>query len=469
MSEPAPAALRPTTKAERRALQEKQRAAKEAAKAAAGGGSGGGGGSSAGKGGGGGGGAAAKAGGGGGGAVGGGAGAGGGGSHGGGGGGGGGAVTGGGSGGGGGAGRSAGGGTGGKPSKAGGVDEAKAALATKQMAEGLLSGTNARVVAMLRALQAVARDFRCPAGKALSRELEGRIKLQIAHLHDCRPKSLAMGDAIKWLKLRVSQLPAHLPPDAAKRILCSQIDTYIDERIELADRAISESASAKIAPSDVVLVYGRSHVVEATLLHAAARGTNFSVVVIDGGPRFEGRAMLVRLVAAGIRCSYSLLHALSYTMPSGGHREGLGPPPPPPHARHARRHAMRCLGQLMMNGTLVSRAGTALVAMAAHEHGVAVLVCCETYKFTERVLLDAICYNELGDPDALLQAADADQGGASLSDWRERPRLKLLNLMYDVTPMKYLTMVVTEAGVIPPTSVPVIIREDRDRAQLAGP
>jgi len=34
---------------------------------------------------------------------------------------------------------------------------------------------------------------------------------------------------------------------------------------------------------------------------------------------------------------------------------------------------------------------------------------------------------ELGDPDALLQAADADQGGASLSDWRERPRLKLLN------------------------------------------
>uniref|UniRef100_A0A6U8SGW5 Translation initiation factor eIF2B subunit delta n=2 Tax=Emiliania huxleyi TaxID=2903 RepID=A0A6U8SGW5_EMIHU len=160
--------------------------------------------------------------------------------------------------------------------------------------------------------------------------------------------------------------------------------------------------------------------------------------------------MLVRLVAAGIRCSYSLLHALSYTMPSVS-KVLLG------------------ASSMLVNGTLVSRAGTALVAMAAHEHGVAVLVCCETYKFTERVLLDAICYNELGDPDALLQAADADQGGASLSDWRERPRLKLLNLMYDVTPMKYLTMVVTEAGVIPPTSVPVIIREDRDRAQLAGP
>lgn len=37
---------------------------------------------------------------------------------------------------------------------------------------------------------------------------------------------------------------------------------------------------------------------------------------------------------------------------------------------------------------------------------------------------------------------------------------------YDVTPMKCLTMIVTEAGAIPPTSVPVIIREDKDRAQL---
>lgn len=48
------------------------------------------------------------------------------------------------------------------------------------------------------------------------------------------------------------------------------------------------------------------------------------------------------------------------------------------------------------------------------------------------------------------------------------PRLKLLNLLYDVTPMKYLTMVVTEAGVVPPTSVPVIIREDAARMQQAA-
>ena len=97
-----------------------------------------------------------------------------------------------------------------------------------------------------------------------------------------------------------------------------------------------------------------------------------------------------------------------------------------------------------------------------HERGVPVLVCCETYKFTERVLLDAICYNELGDPDDL---APPD---GPIGEWRDMPRLKLLNLVYDVMPTKFITMVVTEAGVIPPTSVPVIIREDLARAQLAA-
>ena len=53
-----------------------------------------------------------------------------------------------------------------------------------------------------------------------------------------------------------------------------------------------------------------------------------------------------------------------------------------------------------------------------------------------------------------------------MADWRDIAKLKLLNLVYDVTPMKYITMVVTEAGVVPPTSIPVIIRKDAARMQL---
>lgn len=44
-----------------------------------------------------------------------------------------------------------------------------------------------------------------------------------------------------------------------------------------------------------------------------------------------------------------------------------------------------------------------------------------------------------------------------------RHSLKLLNLMYDVTPAEYVTMVVTELGLTPPTSVPVVVRETQER------
>lgn len=39
--------------------------------------------------------------------------------------------------------------------------------------------------------------------------------------------------------------------------------------------------------------------------------------------------------------------------------------------------------------------------------------------------------------------------------------MHVVNLMYDAMPMEYITMIITEFGMIPPTSVPVIIREYR--------
>ncbi len=72
--------------------------------------------------------------------------------------------------------------------------------------------------------------------------------------------------------------------------------------------------------------------------------------------------------------------------------------------------------------------------MMAHSHNIPVLVCCETYKFHERVQMDSICFNELGDPEALTSTGaeggdDAKHSTTGLSDWREHKNLKLLNLV----------------------------------------
>jgi hypothetical protein len=38
-----------------------------------------------------------------------------------------------------------------------------------------------------------------------------------------------------------------------------------------------------------------------------------------------------------------------------------------------------------------------------------------------------------------------------------------LGLIYDLTPPEFVTALVTEVGIIPPTSVPVIMREAKDK------
>lgn len=51
---------------------------------------------------------------------------------------------------------------------------------------------------------------------------------------------------------------------------------------------------------------------------------------------------------------------------------------------------------ILANGAVMSRAGTAQVALMAKAFNVPVLVACETHKSCERVQTDSFVYNEIG-------------------------------------------------------------------------
>jgi translation initiation factor eIF-2B subunit delta len=65
-----------------------------------------------------------------------------------------------------------------------------------------------------------------------------------------------------------------------------------------------------------------------------------------------------------------------------------------------------------------------------------------------------------GNPDELVRTGVEDKPDL-LKEWKNVPELKLLHLMYDVTPPEFIDMVITEVGIVPVTSVPVILREYR--------
>jgi translation initiation factor eIF-2B subunit delta len=152
----------------------------------------------------------------------------------------------------------------------------------------------------------------------------------------------------------------------------------------------------KIQNGDVILTYAKSSVVEALLLEAKRSGYEFRVVVVDSRPTFEGKVhdnqiildlfyshlrqgkhLLRRLVSAGIDCTYVLLSSI-YVVLKDVTKVILG------------AHA------LLNNGAVYSRIGTAMVAMAASDKQIPVMVCCETYKFVNRTQVDSLVLNEMG-------------------------------------------------------------------------
>ena len=123
----------------------------------------------------------------------------------------------------------------------------------------------------------------------------------------------------------------------------------------------------------------------------------------------------------------------------------------------------------MANGCVLATVGTIQTALMAKSANKPVVVCCETYKFCERVQLDSICFNELGDPDLMIEVGQGAVRRDALGDWRDIPSLKLLNLVYDLTPFEYVDMVITEVGMTPPTSVPARACGARGGDGGAGP
>ncbi|KAJ2740968.1 hypothetical protein GGI20_005510 [Coemansia sp. BCRC 34301] len=428
-----------------------------------------------------------------------------------------------------------------------------------RMATMEISGANARVVSVLAAFADVIVDYTPPPQTALYRNLATHISAQINFLVYQRPMSTGLGNAIRWLKSQIQNISADMNDNEAKRRLVTMIGDYVKERITAAGDVIAELGVEKIQDGDVILTYGNSSTVQRLLIAARDMGRRFRVIVVDSRPHNDGRKLVRKLVAAG----FSDLEAAVIAKPDattsvladhsargkGRGRNGLygGVTYAPITAlSFLMREASKVfLGaeSFFANGAMLSRAGTAMVALSAHSFHVPVIVACETYKFSEKIQLDAVVSNELGVPDALMYkigVSDAEPVGlhcspslsemeysayardrysarprwnnrsslasdsageaaaavvvaaggkrgkgtkvvapavmsdeakaqarlniqCPLSDWRSTHNLRLMNLTQDITPPEFVSVILTEVGMIPTTSIPVVLREYQDQ------
>lgn len=307
-----------------------------------------------------------------------------------------------------------------------------------QLAAHTIRGSNARCIALLNALREVIKDYTLPAKTEYSRGLEAYLTSNIDYLWSMRKPSSSQTNAIKYFRYQLSQLPNTINDYDAKSKLQEAIDTYIHEQIHMAGEAISLSVRQKITVGDNILTYDCSSLVERILKEAWDAGVAFRAVVVGtaNGAGSRGREMLRRLTAHGIPVTYVDLTAVDFVM-------------------RTINKVILGASALLVNGWVMGVAGTSLLCLSARAYNVPVLVCCERHKFSERVQTDAFVYNELGDPDDLVDKSDEN---CPLREWRTNNNLTLLNIMYDVTPPSLVTAVVTDLAILPCSSAPVVLR-----------
>lgn len=306
--------------------------------------------------------------------------------------------------------------------------------------EGSITGATARTIAMLQAFLEVLQDYKPSKNKVFSTDFDKELKPQIQFLVDSRPLCIAMGNAIKYFKSAIQKISSDTSEDEAKSQLAFVIEDYIRTHILNAQEELMKIGCSRISNGDVIMTYARSSVVEKILINAATvEKKKFKVIVAGSRPTDESIKLVHALATAGIECVFVLLPCISFSFAQI-------------------THVFLGAGAVLSNGGIISRAGTASVALMAREFQKPVYVFAETYKFSGNVQLDSITSNELADPDKLLINGTSDP----LAKWRETPNLKLLNLVYDMTPADLIRCIVTEVGIIPPTSVPVIVRERKE-------
>ena len=176
-----------------------------------------------------------------------------------------------------------------------------------------------------------------------------------------------------------------------------------------------------VADDDAILISSPSFVTEKVFVRAAEKGKRFKLYVI-GKNQAALRDMAVRLQDRGIEVVFGHVNNISYYM--------------------------TLVNKIMLtgycvysNGNLLSDAGNAVVAFFANKFRKPTYALTRTFKFSEKTQIDTLSANE----------------SRLLVD--EVAKTEQFDLVYDLVPGKYLSVLVTEIGQMPVTCVPVVLRE----------
>lgn len=213
--------------------------------------------------------------------------------------------------------------------------------------------------------------------------------------------------------------PAMAPMfNLTRRVLAaSDVPAACSDFLEAMERnaaRVAENAAALIEDGATVMTHSFSSTVLEALREASLGGKKFSVVCPESRPVCEGVALAASLGMDGISTSV-ITDAAVYRFLPGVRLVWVGADAVSPRG-------------------LVNKTGTSLLALAARELGVPVYVLCGSDKFL---------------PASYEPPPEEPRDPREIVD-RDLPWVTALNYYFDLTPLTYITGIVTDSGILRP-------------------
>lgn len=210
---------------------------------------------------------------------------------------------------------------------------------------------------------------------------------------------------------------------------------FYNTRIVAAGNSIYCTLAGLIENNDCVLIFGNAHLLYKGITMAQARLTldagaapNLEVIVVDTADTqcALNHKLISKLLASNVKTTYCLVDAV------------------PSILKKCTKVIASAYG-ISTEGSVLNRIGASLIADCAAAYKIPFIVASETFKITEKVMLDSILANSLAElrvPQSL-----------------ENSYLTVLNPMYDLVLADKVTVVVTEYGCISASAIAVLHRD----------
>jgi len=241
-----------------------------------------------------------------------------------------------------------------------------------------------------------------------------------------RPTAVSLPNAVHFI---MAGLDGAQGVDGAREGIVRRAESFI-ESSQNAVQQIAQIGARHIQDGDTVLTHCNSEAALACILEAHRGGKEITVFATEVRPRNQGLLTIRTLNDAGVKTNFIVDSAV---------RSFIG------------EVDLVLVGAdaVTVNGAVVNKIGTSMVAHSAHEARGNVVVAAETYKFAPRTIMGELIEIE----ERPVQEVLADEVARTL------PNVTVRNPAFDVTPAEYIDMIVTEAGAIPPQMAYVIIRD----------